>query len=163
MAWPACHSYIHTFGNSSGHLSIRLFSHPSVSVPTALLDCSGIWNSFLSYRRHHWICRTVYWSFVSETQCLRKKIFKILRCAFQFILWAYPGICSFNQIFILLSVRLSAQPVSRQGLIAGGAVQSAGQPGLQSVRSSSKHLSDCISDGKAGYPNDLLCSRPSSW
>lgn len=36
------HTNIHTFGNSSGHLSIRLFSHPSVSVPTALLDCSGI-------------------------------------------------------------------------------------------------------------------------
>lgn len=161
MAWPACHSYIHTFGNSSGHLSVRLFSQSSVSASPALLDCSCSWNSFLSYRRR--IGRAVYRSFVSETRCLRKKIFRFLRCAFQFILWAYPGICSFSQTFILLSVRLSVQPVSRQGLIAGGAVQSAGQPGLQSVISSREQSVDWISAGIAGYTNEPLCSRPPTW
>ena len=71
-------------------------------------------------------------SFDDETQGIREKIIRFSRCAFQFILWAYPGIWTFIHLFNILSADTVGQSVSQQGLIAGGAGQSADQTGLQS-------------------------------
>lgn len=127
--WLICRFYIRQYVQSA--------VFPSVQSADIAVTSGPVWLQVSLIQLFRlppaiWFRREVCRSFVSETQCRKKKIFLFSICAFQFISWAYPGICSIGQPFIILIACLSGQPVSRQGLIAGGTGQSSGQTGMQS-------------------------------
>lgn len=128
------------------HTHIRQFIQPSVfpSVQSvvSVVTSGPAWlqrqlKQLIIIPSAYLICRAVYRSFVSETRGLIKRFSSFSDVHFN----SYCGhIRAFAHSFGHSFHCLSAQPVSRRGLIAGGSGQSAGQPVLQSVGWTFRHL-----------------------